>query len=296
MSERDVRDAAVARMREQVESYGGTSAWAESGGVRIHALVFGGGPLDVVVLPGITSPAPTWAFVARWLEDLARVIVVDIRGRGLSDAPETGYQLGDYVGDVVALCDQLGVTRPVVLGHSMGARIGAALGAADPDFADAYVLLDPPMSGPGRPYPTSWESFKQQLDDGIAGTTVDEVRAFYPRWSDDELRVRVDWLPTCYPPAIKETYDAFEVDVFETSWSALRASATFVHGTASPVVTADDLVRVRALQPIATTIGVEGAGHMIPWDEPDAARTILSSLIHPLSAARAAASPSGGSR
>lgn len=291
-----MREAAVERARGLAESYGGASVWADSGGVSIHSLVFGSGDLDVVVLPGITSPAPTWAFVARWLEDLARVTVLDVRGRGLSDAPETGYQLADYVDDVVAVCDQLGMTRPVVLGHSMGARIGAALGAAHPGFAEAYVLLDPPMSRPGRPYPTSWESFKQQLDDGISGTTVEEVRAFYPRWADDELRVRVDWLATCFPPAIQDTYEAFEVDVFEESWGALRDPATFVYGTASPVVTADDISRVRGLQSTSTVIGVESAGHMIPWDEPDTARTILRSLIHPLSAARAAAFPSGGSR
>ncbi|MGI9116961.1 MAG: alpha/beta fold hydrolase [Gaiellales bacterium] len=294
MSEREARDAALARVRGAVGSHGGASTWVERDGVRLHSLVFGSGPLDVVVLPGITSPAPTWAFVAGWLGDLARVTVLDIRGRGLSDAPDAGYQLADYVDDAIAVCEQLGIAEPVVLGHSMGARIGAAMGAARPGFASAYILLDPPLSAPGRSYPTSWESFAQQLDEGIAGTTLEAVRAFYPRWAEAELQIRIDWLPTCFPPAIRETYDAFEVDLFETSWDALVDTATFVYGTASPVVTAADLARIRDLQPMATLIGVEGAGHMIPWDEPEAARIVLRSLVQPLSAARAAASPRGG--
>jgi len=295
MTARVVRDAAVTRVESTVQNYGGVSAWAENDGVRLHSLVFGDGPIDIVVLPGITSPTPTWAFVARWLQDLGRVIVMDVRGRGLSDAPDDGYQLTDYVNDTVSVCQALNVKRPVILGHSMGARIGAAFGAANPGAASAYLLLDPPMTGPGRPYPTPWASFQQQLDAGITGTTVEEVRAFYPRWSEDELQIRVDWLATCYPRAIKETYDAFEVELFETSWAMLDIQPTLVYGGASPVVTPADLARLRDLQPLSTLLAVDGAGHMIPWDEPIAARTILRSLISPL-AAVAAADSSGGSK
>lgn len=290
------RAAIIEHVRGSLDDFGGHSEWVDADGVAIHVRVYGEGPLDVIVLPGITSPVPTWDFVARWLEDLGRIIVVDIRGRGLSDAPASGYQMADYVADVLAVGAALDAPCPVLLGHSMGARIAAAVGALHPGRVRAMLLLDPPMSGPGRAYPTPWESFDEQLQEGIRGTDTEAVRRFYPRWSERELQVRVDWLGTCDPAAIRETYDAFTVDRFETWWGELVRQATLVYGGVSPVVTADDIARLQAMQPQATVACVEGAGHMIPWDEPEASRVLLRSLVAPLSAAAAASHPQGGSR
>src|SRR3569623_3517510 len=93
-----------------------------SNGVRLHYLDFNhaapGTP--ILLLPGITSPAATWAFVARRLSASRRVVVPDIRGRGLSDSgPGLGYSLDDYAGDTLGLIAAAGLQRPIVIGHSM---------------------------------------------------------------------------------------------------------------------------------------------------------------------------------
>ncbi|MCZ0975481.1 hypothetical protein O1L55_38125 [Streptomyces albulus] len=62
-----------------------TSRWVRSGATRLHVLDYGGDGPALVVLPGITSPAVTMDFVSRELTDLVRPLVVDVRGRGLSD-------------------------------------------------------------------------------------------------------------------------------------------------------------------------------------------------------------------
>src|SRR5690606_31411545 len=77
------------------------SRWVRSGELRLHVLDYGGPGVPLVVLPGITSPAITMDFVARRLTDLVRPIVVDVRGRGLSDAGAS-YTLEDYADDTEA--------------------------------------------------------------------------------------------------------------------------------------------------------------------------------------------------
>src|SRR5690606_7834786 len=102
----------------------GKSRFVQANGLRHHLLEYG--PKDatpVLILPGITSPAPTWEFVARELADDYRVFTADIRGRGLSDTPPSGYTLPDYAADAAGVIEALGLDRPIVLGHSMGARI-----------------------------------------------------------------------------------------------------------------------------------------------------------------------------
>ena len=64
----------------------GKDGYYRSGDVRLHYLAYGEGP-PVVVVPGITSPAITWGFVAEQLADEYRLLVLDVRGRGLSDKP-----------------------------------------------------------------------------------------------------------------------------------------------------------------------------------------------------------------
>ncbi|WP_255375682.1 alpha/beta fold hydrolase [Saccharomonospora sp. CUA-673] len=113
-----------------------TSRWVTAGSVRLHVLDYG--PSDavpVLIIPGITSPAVTMDFVARELTDLVRPLILDVRGRGLSDsAPETdgallGYDLATYASDVDAVIAGLGLGEPILVGHSMGARIAAVAAA-----------------------------------------------------------------------------------------------------------------------------------------------------------------------
>jgi N-formylmaleamate deformylase len=248
----------------------GESGYVEANGLRHHYLSYGGGARTLVVVPGITSPAITWEFVAEALASHARVIALDVRGRGLSDKPASGYTLPDYAADVAGVIAALGLEKPYVLGHSMGARIGAALGALHPDVPGPMIIVDPPLTGPGRePYATSWESFHTQLHEAYRGTTADEVRRFYPRWPEDELRLRAEWLPTCDERAVRATYENFDREDFFAYWRRLAPPLRFVYGAESPVVTAEGAAEVSAANPAAEIIAISDAGHMIPWENFD---------------------------
>jgi N-formylmaleamate deformylase len=245
----------------------GARGYVDAGDTRLSYLDYGEGQQSVVIVPGITSPAMTWDFVAVELAATRRVVVLDVRGRGHSDKPDAGYTLPIYAADTAALIETLELDDCVVLGHSMGARIATALGVLRPGAAGALVVVDPPLTGPGRdPYPTSLESFKQQLEEGYRGTTPDEIRRFYPRWSERELQVRCEWLPTCHEPAVVETHLNFEREEFFELWSQLPPPVLFVYGEESPAVPPSAVAEIRASNRHAEVVGIAGAGHMIPWE------------------------------
>jgi pimeloyl-ACP methyl ester carboxylesterase len=52
-----------------------------------------------------------------------RVVSLDLRGHGESDAPDEGYTMAGYAADVAWLCAALGLHKPVMVGHSMGSNI-----------------------------------------------------------------------------------------------------------------------------------------------------------------------------
>lgn len=247
-----------------------TSRWVRSAGLRLHVLDYGGDGVPVVVLPGITTPAIGMDFVARELADLVRPVVLDIRGRGLSDdGPAALDACADDVGAVVTA---LGLDRPVLLGHSMGARIAAVAATRLGASLRGTVLVDPPMSGPRRgPYPTTLATFLDQLAQARRGTTADEVARFWPRWPRREQELRARWLASCSAEAVSGTHAGFEEDDFFDVWPSVPAPTALIHGGDSPVVTAAGAAEAARSNSAASVVGVAGAGHMVFWDEPAAA-------------------------
>jgi N-formylmaleamate deformylase len=256
------------------------SRWVRSGDVALHVLDYGGAAsssgVPLVVLPGITSPAITMDFVARELTDLVRPIVVDVRGRGLSDSGKS-YTLDDYADDTVAVLD--GLDRPLLLGHSMGARIAAVVAARGVPLRGT-VLVDPPMSGPGRgPYPTTLDAFLDQLEEAQRGTDADEVARSWPRWPRREQELRARWLSSCDTDAIAATHAGFESEDFFTTWPRVPGPTVLLYGGESPVVTAAGAAEAAATNPAARLVQVPGAGHMVFWDQPEAARRLLREVL-----------------
>ena len=283
-NQRILTQHALADLAELAEA-GVRSRWVRSGPLRLHLLDYGGPGTPVLILPGITTPAVCMDFVARSLRDVARPVALDVRGRGLSDSGPC-YDLDAYATDCEAVIATLGLDHPVLLGHSMGARIATAVAARARQPLGGTVLVDPPMSGPGRgPYPTTAAAFQTQLDQARRGTTADEVAAFWPGWPRREHQLRARWLASCSARAVAETHAGFESEDFFDWWPSVPAPAVLIYGGASPVVTSAGAAEAALANPHADIVEVPGAGHMVFWDEPArglaAVRAALRGLAPP---------------
>jgi N-formylmaleamate deformylase len=234
--------------------------------LRLSALRYASAGPDLVIIGGITTTATALDFLAHELSKRYNVVVPDLRGRGRSDRSGPGrYSLDDYAADVDAVIATFALRQPVLVGHSLGARI-AARWAADRAEHGPLLLVDPPLSSKQRPYPTSWDGFAAQLDQARAGTTADGIRQWYPNWPERELAIRAQELPTCDESAVRETHQGFEIDDFEADWIRLTPPVTLLYGANSPMVHEDDARRLAELAPAAGMFAVPGAGQMVPWD------------------------------
>ncbi len=72
----------------------------------------------------------------------SRVVSVDLRGHGHSDKPERGYTMQAFADDLAWLCEEIGLERPVVIGHSMGGIVAFDLASRYPALPAAVVMLD----------------------------------------------------------------------------------------------------------------------------------------------------------
>lgn len=100
----------------------------------------------LVMLHGLSDSGACWQRVAARLSSQFDLIAVDLRGHGLSDAPETGYAVSDFVQDVVGVLDALGCLRVTLIGHSLGADAAVHVATLRPDLVESLVLEDPPWN------------------------------------------------------------------------------------------------------------------------------------------------------
>lgn len=128
---------------------GYTSHFVETNGIRLHYWRSGGDKPPVILLHGITDSGLCWRRVAQVLAPDYDLFLVDSRGHGLSDKPETDdYSLEIYAADTAGLIEALGLGKASIIGHSLGGGIGSTLAASRPDLVCALVLEDPPWRLP----------------------------------------------------------------------------------------------------------------------------------------------------
>jgi esterase len=114
-------------------------------GQRFHFLEWGepGAP-DVLLLHGGNQSAHSWDLVSLHLADRYHVVALDQRGHGDSEwSREQDYSVGAMAADAAAFVGELGLSRPVVFGHSMGGRVAMHLALDHPEVAvAAFVIVD----------------------------------------------------------------------------------------------------------------------------------------------------------
>ena len=70
-----------------------------------------------------------------------RVIAVEPRGHGRSSNPPGKYTLAEMAGDIRAVTSRLGLNRPVIIGHGLGARAALLLAIEQPPLPGALILI-----------------------------------------------------------------------------------------------------------------------------------------------------------
>ena len=115
---------------------------AKGAGVSIQLAVWEGKGKKILCVHGLTANCRCWDHLASSLVPQHKVLAMDLRGRGLSDSPPSGYSVENHCRDIAALMDDQGLERPVLMGHSLGAFISLVFAAKHPHRVDRLILVD----------------------------------------------------------------------------------------------------------------------------------------------------------
>ncbi|WP_158774000.1 alpha/beta fold hydrolase [Cobetia sp. L2A1] len=252
----------------------------QANGIRQHYLRYGGAssptsdgaPRQALVLvPGITSPAITWGFVAEQLGQHFDTYVLDVRGRGLSSTgPELNYDTDTCADDIIEFIKALGLKDVILAGHSMGARFAIRAVTRGAKDVSKLVLIDPPVSGPGRrEYPSKLPWYVDSIRDCSLGADIETMRGYCATWSDEQLMLRAEWLHTCFPPAIVQAFEEFHSVDIHQDLPAIAIPTLLMCAGKGGVIQEEDKQEIQRLLPSIRITHAPNAGHMIPWDDFD---------------------------
>ena len=250
----------------------------EVDGAQIRYGVSGAGTQPLVLIHGAGAHHLWFYRMLGELERDWRVIAVDFSGHGLSDH-RPGYSVQLWAREIGAVIQAEQAAPAVVVGHSMGARIGVALAAEFPELVSRLVMLDGNVRSPAeypkpgeRPGPRAHRVFATR-DEAIARFRLvpgqdapgAELLAPLAEYSVCETEGGWTWRHDWSSPT--EPYDEYVNGCVRR----LAQPVTFAYGTASVMVNETKAQYFASLAPVEVTIvPIEGGQHHLMLDKPAA--------------------------
>lgn len=241
----------------------------------------------------------TGASFARLVDELTEggetdfdVIAPDWRGHGHSQATPGEYWFPNYLADLEALLDTLGITRPAVLvGHSMGGQIASLFAGVRPERTAALIALDSlniPDSDPAEA-PARYRSWLNGQQHGHArqATVYNDAEQLvarlarrYPELDESErselaaywlVPDREGWRLHIDPAHQGRMPYGFRAAEAKAIWQEVACPVLCLDGARSPIAGltgAEEMTARRACFTDLTQYSLAGCGHMLHIQAP----------------------------
>lgn len=142
-------------------------------GVNIYYEIHGEGE-PLVLIEGLAQQLCMWKSQIEGLKDSFKVIAFDLRGSGRSDKPQTGYSVDIFADDTIELIRKLNLTKPNILGVSLGGFIAQKVAFKYGTEIGKVVLVNTAFGGPNY-IPPSQNVLNVMLTGGDGSTPFEKA-------------------------------------------------------------------------------------------------------------------------
>ncbi len=254
-------------------------------GLRFHVAEAGTGD-PVVLVHGWPQHWWMWRHVVPLLAPHARLVMIDLRGFGWSEAPPGAYDKQTLADDLLAVLDALGLDRVCLMAHDWGAWSGFLACLAAPERFAAFLALGSPRPG-GRPSARQLrEVWRFGYQVAIAAPILGQRRVADQRfvervimagavqrqaWTPDDLRMFSAVLaePARARASVRLYRTFLAREVARSPRGRLRVPTRIVLGDRDPAIPA---VLLDGAQENAEDVSIEivpECGHFVPEEHPE---------------------------
>jgi pimeloyl-ACP methyl ester carboxylesterase len=241
----------------------------------------------IVLLHAFPLGAGMWERQIGAIPQAWRLITPDLRGFGGSNDPETSGapSMDDYATDVVDLLHDLGISRAVVGGVSMGGYATFSVLRRAPQLVEAVVLADTRV---GADTPQGRANRRNMLalleregPTGVARDMMPKLLGKTTRETNPEMESTVRRLIKQHSSAairgaifrMMDRQDAAAV------LASLRVPALVVVGEEDELTPVEESRRIAEAIPGSTMVVIPAAGHLSNMEQPEAFNAALVSFL-----------------
>jgi 3-oxoadipate enol-lactonase len=259
---------------------------AESQGVRIAYEVRGAGE-PLVLVHGLAYDRAGWGRLPDLLAERFRLVLLDNRGVGESDAPAGPYTVAQMAADVVAVLDDAGIGRTNLFGVSLGGYIAQELTLGHPERVAKLILASTAPGGPQAiPMPQSTQEvfaryptmereagLRMFVENSLGERGVREL----PELVEEIFRYRLEHAPSVEAWVAQATagatYESYE------RVGSIGAPTLVIAGGADVVVDPRNAVLLGELIAGARVEIVPDRGHLLVWEDSQRVAELVTEFL-----------------
>jgi pimeloyl-ACP methyl ester carboxylesterase len=211
-----------------------------------------------------------------------RVVSVDLRGHGKSDKPHQSYTMQLFTDDLAWTCEQIGLKKPVVIGHSLGGVVVLALAMRYPDVPSAIVLVDAPVVRPADAR-VAMGRFVQWLRKASYHDNQELMRGYVLSvlcipTDDRERKERIAQEMSSSPQHV--TVSAFEnMEAYDPTETGGALTVPGLYVEANEPQLRSDMVRLRGMLPQLLAGKTVGSGHFCQLEVPEQVNAMIDRFL-----------------
>lgn len=207
-----------------------------------------------------------------------RVVAVDLRGHGASDKPREHYTMQGFADDVAFVCGHLGLTKAIVIGHSMGGIIAFDFASRYPELVSALIMLDAAVVLPAASRAVipkflselGGPDYQRAIRTFVAGTL------FLPTDDPDRKERIIEGMTSAPQHVALSAYQALaDYEAADTP----RVAAPSLYIEANEPRPRADMNRVRELLPALAFGQTVGSGHFCQLEVPDQVNAMIDRFL-----------------
>jgi 3-oxoadipate enol-lactonase len=245
----------------------------ERDGVRIFYETFGDGP-PLVFLHPLSMNRYAWTHQVFAFARNHRVVVLDLRGHGLSDKPARGYAIREMALDVRAVLDHAEVEIAVLVGNSAGAMVAVQMALDAPERVGGMVLVSCATHlAPWVPaavleaYDARFEAAFDFMTQGATSTETKRERPEVAAFLADVYRAKGNFSREVFLSCIQDAGGVFRWNVTDRL-EHIRHPALVVAGQEDQTMPLDAVRGLAQRLPHGTFKVIRDVGHYYPLEHP----------------------------
>jgi 3-oxoadipate enol-lactonase len=241
----------------------------------------------LVLVHGLAYDRAGWGRFPDLLAEHFRVVLIDNRGVGESDAPPGPYTVAEMAEDVVGVLDELGIERTNLFGVSLGGYIAQELTLTHPGRVEKLVLCSTAPGGPKAvpmpvatqqvfaTYPTMEREagLRMFVENSLGARGVRER----PELVEEIFQYRLGHAPTVEAWVAQATagatYDSYD------RIGAIDVPTLVVHGDADVVVDPGNAALLGELIPNARVELIPDRGHLMVWEDSERVAELVTEFL-----------------